>query len=892
MRKALFVILFFLSISLFSQNIKRYNSVIIDENNNEVILKGIGLGGWMLQEPYMFNYIGAAEAQYDFKEKLVEFIGQENTDAFFQAWLENFVTEEDINLLASWGFNSVRLPMHYELFTYSIQNEPVQGQNTWLDTGFNIVDQLLDWCEQNQMYLILDLHAAPGGQGYNSDISDYNPNYPSLWESVENQNKTIALWGEIANRYNDEPWIGGYDLLNETNWNLGTNELRNFYIQVTDAIRAYDQDHIIFIEGNWFANDFSGLTPPWDDNMVYSFHKYWSYNSPTSLDWVLDIKNQYNYPLWMGESGENSNAWFTDAISLFEQNDIGWAFWPWKKIESISAPFSISSNPNYEWLIDYLRGDASPPSINLAVDGLMQLAEDVLVSNTLYQKDVVDAMIRQPGDNTTLAFSDNIIPGTIYASNYDLGNDGIAYSDKYSATYHIDTDNFQAWNQGWSYRNDGVDIESNNDSDSNGYHISFVDDGEWMVYTIDVQQSGFYNVVTRYSSQESGGLLNLTIDEIPIAQNIELFNTGGFNNYINNLTTDIYLEAGIHKLKVKIVGDGYFHFTSLTFDESTNETPNFDLIMGMTMEDEQSILLALNHPIVSSQDLNQDYFEVKLNGEAAVIDNIIIDSSNAQAIIIQMQEYMSFQDNIEVSMYEENYVLSVFDDYLPSFENYPIQNNLTERIIIPGLLQSEDFVYQEGLQTEVTTDAGGGYNVGYTDTGDFADYMIAVNNTGNYNISFRTAAQSQSGMLQLQLIDDESTQSLVVVSTPITGGWQEWETSTVVGNIEEGLYKLRMKVLQPGFNINWIEFDYIEGSMGLNSSEEYYFDIYPNPTSDYLNISNIHTDFKVQIYSILGSKLLDYSNARRINVESLNNGVYLIKIINQNHTYSKVFVKK
>ena len=98
-----------------------------------------------------------------------------------------------------------------------------------------------------------------------------------------------------------------------------------------------------------------------------------------------------------------------------------------------------------------------------------------------------------------------------------------------------------------------------------------------------------------------------------------------------------------------------------------------NLIMGMTMEDEQSILLVLNHPIVSSQDLNQDYFEVKLNGEAAVIDNIIIDSSNAQAIIIQMQEYMSFQDNITVSMYEENYVLSVFDDYLPSFENYPIQ---------------------------------------------------------------------------------------------------------------------------------------------------------------------------------------------------------------------------
>ncbi|MED5354536.1 MAG: carbohydrate-binding protein [Bacteroidota bacterium] len=892
MRNLIFILLFVFSTSLLSQNIKRSNSVIVDENNNEVILKGIGLGGWMLQEPYMFNYIDAADAQYDFKNKLVEFIGQENTDAFFQAWLENFVTQEDINLLASWGFNSVRLPMHYELFTYSIQDEPVAGENTWLETGFDIVDQLLDWCEQNQMYLILDLHAAPGGQGYNSDISDYNPNYPSLWESVENQNKTIALWGEIANRYNDEPWIGGYDLLNETNWNLGTNELRSFYIQVTDAIREHDQDHIIFIEGNWFANDFSGLTPPWDDNMVYSFHKYWSYNSPTSLDWVLSIKNQYNYPLWMGESGENSNAWFTDAISLFEDNDIGWAFWPWKKIESISSPFSISSNTNYEWLIDYFRGDASPPSVNIAVDGLMQLAQDVLVSNTTYQKDVIDAMIRQPGDNTSIPFSDHTIPGTIYASDYDLGNDGVAYSDEYSATYHIDTDNFQAWNQGWTYRNDGVDIESNNDSDSNGYHISFIQDGEWMLYTVDVQQSGFYNIVTRYSSQESGGLVNLTINEVPIAQNIELYNTGGFNSYINKLTTNVYLESGVHKLKVKIVGNGYFHLTSITFDESTEENPAFDLITGMTMEDEQSILLVLNHPIVSDQELNLDSFEVKLNGEISAIENILIDQSNPQGIIIQMEEYLSFQETITVSMSDDNYILSIFDDYLPSFDNYPVENNLTERIVIPGFLQSEDFVYQEGLQTEVTTDAGGGYNVGYTDQGDFADYMIAVNNTGNYNIRFRTASESQSGMLQLQLINDESTESLVVVSTPITGGWQQWETFTVVGNIEEGLYKLRMKVLQPGFNINWIEFDYIEGSMGIYDNNKDDFSIYPNPVTNYLNISTLNPDFKIQIYNLLGSRLLEHNNIRQINVEALNKGVYLIRITNENIVHSEFFIKK
>ena len=70
------------------------------------------------------------------------------------------------------------------------------------------------------MYLILDLHAAPGGQGYNADISDYDDSKPSLWESKENRDKTVAFWKKIAERYKDEPWIGGYDLINETNWNL------------------------------------------------------------------------------------------------------------------------------------------------------------------------------------------------------------------------------------------------------------------------------------------------------------------------------------------------------------------------------------------------------------------------------------------------------------------------------------------------------------------------------------------------------------------------------------------------------------------------------------------------------------------------------------------------
>ena len=368
MRKVTLFLLLLIYSTAYGQNLRTLNKDIVDENNNEVILRSAGLGGWMLQEPYMFNYSSGANTQHEFKEKLINLVGSENTELFFESWLDNFVTEQDVDSIASWGFNSIRLPMHYDLFTLSIQNEPVEGENTWLDRGFEIVDQLLDWCEQNELYLILDLHAAPGGQGYDAAISDYNSEFPSLWESVENQNKTIALWEQLAMRYKDEPWIGGYDLLNETNWDLANFELRSFYVQVTNAIREHDTNHIIFIEGNWFANDFTGLIPPWDDNMAYSFHKYWSYNNTESIQWVLDIRNQYNTPLWMGESGENSNLWFTDAIRLFEDNDIGWAWWPWKKTESINSTLSISSNSNFQSIINYFADGQNHPLFEEVID--------------------------------------------------------------------------------------------------------------------------------------------------------------------------------------------------------------------------------------------------------------------------------------------------------------------------------------------------------------------------------------------------------------------------------------------------------------------------------------------------------------------------------------------
>jgi len=244
---------------------------IVNENGENYILRGMGLGGWMVQEGYMLQTAEFANPQHQIRATIQELVGEEATNQFYEDWLNNHVRKIDIDSLAAWGFNSVRLPMHYNLFTLPIQEEPVPGEQTWLTRGFELTDNLISWCKQNGMYVILDLHAAPGGQGMDEGISDYDPTKPSLWESSANQDKTIALWRRIAERYKDEATVAGYDLINEPNWNLpGGTQLKSLYSRITNAIREVDTRHIIFIEGNWFANDFTGLTPPWDDNMVYS----------------------------------------------------------------------------------------------------------------------------------------------------------------------------------------------------------------------------------------------------------------------------------------------------------------------------------------------------------------------------------------------------------------------------------------------------------------------------------------------------------------------------------------------------------------------------------------------------------------------------------------------
>ena len=376
--------------------LKTNGKAIVNEKGGNVVLKGIGLGGWMLQEPYMLQLSKVAGTQTEIKFKIADLIGEANCERFYSNYLNNMITKRDIDSLKVWGFNSIRLPMHYNLFTLPIEKEPVAGQNTWLKTGFELTDKLLAWCREDKIYLILDLHAAPGGQGNDRPIADVDTTKPHLWESEDNQQKTIALWRKLAERYANEQWIGGYDLINETNYKMEANEpLKKIFMAITKEIRKVDKNHIIFIEGNKFANDHTGLTPPWDNNMVYSFHKYWNATTIETIQKFIDLREKFNVPLWMGESGENNNEWYGAAVNLFESNNIGWAWWTIKKIGSGSGLMNIKKPKDYQKVIDYWAGKGPKPSLEEANSVFWELAENVKLENCIINREVLKALFNK-----------------------------------------------------------------------------------------------------------------------------------------------------------------------------------------------------------------------------------------------------------------------------------------------------------------------------------------------------------------------------------------------------------------------------------------------------------------------------------------------------------------
>lgn len=884
---------------------------IVDAEGHNFILRGHAPGGWMIQEPYMMEMSDFTSSQHTIRAKIEDVLGKEATATFYKKWLENGFRREDVKLLAELGFNSIRLPMHYNLFTLPIEAEPVKGQQTWLEEGFKLVDDVLAWCKEFKIYLILDMHGTPGGQGYDSAISDYNHERPSLWESEANKDKLVALWVKLAERYANERWIGGYDLINEPNWAFDGNNangcdentntpLWNLYKRLISAVRAVDPNHMMILEGNCWCNNFNGLpnVRSWDTNLCLEFHKYWTVNDLGSIQFILNLRNSKNLPIWCGESGENSNKWYTDAVRLFEDNGIGWSWWTWKKIGSNTGICTVKAPAGYEGLKNYWKGSGAKPSQESAQRVMMALADAYLLENCTVNKAVVDALLRQPHTDALLPYAENKVPGRIYAPDYDLGRCGVAYMDLDGVeTTHTTGGDYVAWNQGWAYRSDGVDIESCQDVASNGYSVGWTTAGEWMKYTIEVEQTAAYRLVIRYASNNSKTTMAFELDGAALCPEVVLNSTGAWDKWNTAVVQGVVISEGKHVLKATTVSGGA-NLASFAFNNPSDPAAvDFKHISATTSEDGKHIYLSVNKD-VDPATLGTAGFEAKSSGAAVAIKSVGLGASS-KCIDIALGTTL-YRDNKVTLSYKSSAVKATDGSSLPAFIDIMVANVAERRALIPGTINVEDYYDQSGLTFEKCDDTfSGSTNFGYTDPGDYIDFLVGIREAGDYTFQYRTAAMYAGGKFELQLFDAQQRKTVVAqYAVPSTGGWQTWKTTTAKARLPEGNYRLRVYIVNKEFNMNWLSFTNPVPIEGIKTVEVGKFGVRPNPVcgTAHVDTGDMTGLGIISVYSMSGAQVYSQSHTLGgvvdVDLHHLTKGVYILRLQTPEATHSQKIIVK
>jgi aryl-phospho-beta-D-glucosidase BglC (GH1 family) len=386
------VLLLFISLSLcfisFSQKNKTMRSAnqnrlhvsgdqIVNQKDDIVYLRGFGLGGMLHMENFIDGYPANEEAM---REGLKKVLGEKKYNLYFDTFLKNYFTEADAVYIHSLGLNLVRIPVNYHLFEDDMNPGIIKQE------AFTYLDSVIERCARHQIYTIIDLHALPGSQ--NQHWHSDNPTHvASFWIHKDFQDRALHLWEVIAKRYKNESWVAGYDLINEPADPTG-EKVFPYYKRLYDAIRKIDPDHILFLEGDKYAVDFSKFTEIWD-NVVYTNHDYATPGFISGGDYPGNTRDKYydkdtlerdflkksefmmsrHVPIWVGEFGpvytgnpakdEMRYKVLKDQLAYYNKYKVSWCIWLYKDM-GLQAIMHQNENTPYMKLVSkfLVRKDA------------------------------------------------------------------------------------------------------------------------------------------------------------------------------------------------------------------------------------------------------------------------------------------------------------------------------------------------------------------------------------------------------------------------------------------------------------------------------------------------------------------------------------------------------
>lgn len=312
---------------------------LYNQKGEEVQLKGVNLGGWLIHEDWLCPDQLTDDYVYDNEtilNILEERFGREKAQALITQYQENWITEYDLDVIKDRGFNCVRVPFWYRNFYYDDNGTKILDENGEWD--FSILDWVVEECSKRELYVILDMHGAVGSQ---SDAPHSGRAYNcGLYEDTEQGERyrelTDELWTAIATRFNGNPAVAMYDLLNEPMCDVDCTEVRRrinnemIYTRLYNTVRAVDSNHVITMEAIW-----TGFALPptylkgWT-NVVYQVHFYNNSDFIFNFFLLLTIALHPNVPLMVGEFYPHQKTTWSNCFSTMNKLNYSWMLWTYK----------------------------------------------------------------------------------------------------------------------------------------------------------------------------------------------------------------------------------------------------------------------------------------------------------------------------------------------------------------------------------------------------------------------------------------------------------------------------------------------------------------------------------------------------------------------------------
>jgi len=223
---------------------------LVDPNGSTILLKGCNLGNYLMLESWMFGKTLGIEPDHSFPDgffvyrTLQKRFGNGKCTRLIELYRDGWITPRDMQLIKSFSFNVVRLPFDYRL----VQED--QPPFAVKPDAFRRLDHVVDLAEDAGIYVILDLHGTPGGQSLEDHTGEANQDH--LWNSQEDQKRTVEVWRAVANHFKDRSAVAAYDLINEPYGNHSEDcrpVLAKLMPDIYQAIRSTGDQHVVFFSG-------------------------------------------------------------------------------------------------------------------------------------------------------------------------------------------------------------------------------------------------------------------------------------------------------------------------------------------------------------------------------------------------------------------------------------------------------------------------------------------------------------------------------------------------------------------------------------------------------------------------------------------------------------------